>query len=107
MSLRRVAVALAVLTTGALGAGFATSASATPPCDQAPQACQVYDSANRTTVAFFTVLNSFCTDNVEGGKLCPVVQAGTGLVYKWVFFPYDVCYNNVPNVGSGCVGPIE
>ncbi len=105
--MRRFVVALAVFASAGLGTGLAVSANANPPCDQAAQACQSYDAAKRSTEATFTVLNSFCVDNVEGGKLCPLVAAGTGTVYKLVFFPYDVCYGNVPAVGSGCIGPIE
>ena len=104
--MRRLVVALAVLASAGLGTGIAVSANATPPCDQAAQVCQTYDTANRVSVATLTLLNSFCTDNDEGGKLCPLVAAGTGLVYKVVFFPYDLCYGNVPEVGTGCIGPL-
>lgn len=104
MSLRRATVALVVLASGALGAGVATSAVATPPCDQAPQPCQTYDTWKRTGVAFLTVTNAACSQNVGNATVCTDVALVGGTAYGLVFFPWSACAD--VNGTKQCVGPI-
>lgn len=104
MSRRRAAVAVGVLAAGVLGTGIATSADATPPCDQAAQACQTYDHLKGTTVTFLDATYAACDQNVPGATGCAQLGTVGGTAYTFVFFPYDACYDL--NGQKGCVGPL-
>ena len=104
MSLRRATVALSILAAAGLGAGVATSANATPPCDQVAQPCHTYDADKRTTAALLFATYAACAENVPVGAVCAAVQTVSGTAYKWVFFPYQACADL--NNTQECVGPL-
>jgi len=105
MSLRRIAISLALLTAAAFGTGLAGPASANPPCDQVSQPCHTYDADKRTTAALLFATYAACAQNVPAGAVCTAVETVGGTAYWFVFFPYQACAN--VNNTNQCVGPIE
>ena len=102
--MRRLVLAAILFATVATGAGVATSANANPPCDQVAQPCVTYDALRHTTAAFLFTTYAACAENVPVGAVCTALQTVGGVVYTFVFFPYDACYD--VNGQQGCIGPL-